>query len=66
MPFSASSFFALSFLASFKPMPRCTLGAFGELDVGIFGDFEPVAPGVEEIEEGALDKARAGGPSPVR
>ena len=27
MPFSASSFFALSFLASFKPMPRCTLGA---------------------------------------
>src|SRR5258708_19911074 len=27
MPFSASSFFALSFLASFSPMPRCTLGA---------------------------------------
>src|SRR6266478_5606481 len=27
MPFSASSFFALSFLASLSPMPRCTLGA---------------------------------------
>src|SRR5207245_1390562 len=27
MPFSASSFLALSFLARLSPMPRCTLGA---------------------------------------
>src|SRR5260370_21199340 len=36
------------------------MGRLGELDVGIFDDFEPVAPGIEKIEELTLDHPGAG------
>src|SRR5260370_24359020 len=36
------------------------MGRLGELDVGIFDDFEAVAPGIEEIEELTLNHPGAG------
>src|SRR5260370_1089402 len=36
-------------------------GRLGELDVRVLDDLEPVAPRIEEIEERAFDKTRAGG-----
>src|SRR5438094_1500205 len=37
------------------------IGRLRELDVRVLDDFEPVAPRIEEIEERAFDKERAGG-----
>ena len=60
MPLSASSFLALVVLVERQAHAAQHVRRLGELDVGIFDDFEPVAPGVEEIEERPLDHARAG------
>src|SRR5207248_10188258 len=47
-------------LVELQPHAAHDVGRLGELDVGILDDFDAVAPGIEEIEEGAVDHFGAG------
>src|SRR6516225_3658647 len=61
MPFSASSRRAFSFLSRSKPIARSTCGA---LVNWIFDHLDPIAPGVEKVEERARQQLAARGLDP--
>src|SRR5437868_8069607 len=47
-------------LVELQPHAAHDVGRLGELDIGILDDLDAVAPGIEEIEERALDHLGAG------
>ena len=54
IPFSVSSLIASAvFSRCDRPIPRNTCATFGELNVRVADDLDPIAPRVHEVEERA-------------